>query len=162
MSAAKLERVSGDRVSRAKLSLRVLTSPLIRAQRPCELAGFSGRAETAADLVEWDYGDDEGFTTDQIRSEQPDWKLFRDGVPGGESPARVADRADHFLKSIQPIVGDVAVFSSGHISRMIVARWLGLAPITARCFFNSPASVGILGFEHTQNEPIILRWNQTP
>ncbi len=153
-------RQLGARLQHENFS-RVITSPLVRAERTCELSGFATRAERNADLVEWDYGDYEGLTTDQIKRERPDWELFRDGAPGGESPQQVAARADRFLKSIHPITGDIAVFSSGHFSRMFVARWLGLAPIIARCFYNEPASIGILGFEHNLSEPVILLWNET-
>ena len=74
---------------------RVLTSPLQRARRTCELAGFGSRAAVDPDLVEWNYGAYEGRRTADIRLERPDWYLFRDGCPGGESVADVGARADH-------------------------------------------------------------------
>ncbi len=150
----------GERL-RSETFLRVFTSPLIRARRTCDLAGFGARADTADDLVEWDYGTHEGKTTVEIHAEQPDWELFRDGAPGGESPAQVAARADHFLSLVRPIDGDAVAFSSGHIIRMIAARWLGLEPHDARGFYTATASVGILGTEHNRDETVILLWNDT-
>jgi probable phosphoglycerate mutase len=138
---------------------RVFTSPLIRAKRTCELAGFAERAETNAELVEWDYGAYEGKTTAEIQVERPDWQLFRDGAPNGESPKQVAARADRFLSLVRPIDGDVVAFTSGHITRMIAARWLGLGPHVARGFYTATASIGILGYEHTRREPVIRLWN---
>ncbi len=137
----------------------VFTSPLSRARRTCELAGFAARAKDNADLVEWDYGDYEGRITVDIQRERPDWNLFRDGVPNGESPEQVAARSDRFLELVRTIDGDIAAFSSGHISRMIAARWLGLAPLSARYFYTATASVGILGYEHGQNQPVVVLWN---
>jgi broad specificity phosphatase PhoE len=138
---------------------QVFTSPLVRARRTCELAGFSARAEVNPDLIEWDYGDYEGRTTSEIQRERPDWNLFRDGAPNGESPEQVAVRADRFLEVVRPIGGDVAAFSSGHIIRMIAARWLRLSPLAAKYFYTTTASVGILGYEHDRNEPVVLLWN---
>jgi probable phosphoglycerate mutase len=138
---------------------RVFTSPLIRARRTCQLAGFADRAELNSDLIEWDYGDYEGRMTVDILRERPDWNLFRDGAPNGESPEQVAARADRFVQLVRPIGGDVAAFSSGHIIRMIAARWLGLPPLAAKYFFTATASVGIFGYEHSQNQPVVLLWN---
>lgn len=138
---------------------RVFTSPLVRATRTCEIAGFADRAEVNSNLVEWDYGDYEGRLTVDIQRERPDWNLFRDGAPRGESPEQVAVRADQFLQVVRPIEGDVAAFSSGHIIRMIAARWLGLPTLAARLFYTATASVGTLGYEHNRNEPVVLLWN---
>jgi probable phosphoglycerate mutase len=138
----------------------VFTSPLQRASRTCELAGFGKAAAVDADLVEWDYGDFEGKLTRDILKDQPGWELFRDGCPGGESPQAVAARADRFIARVRDIEGDVLAFSSGHINRMIAGRWLGLAPEAGRFFFCRPASVGVLGFEHHHRaEPVIALWN---
>lgn len=151
----------GDRL-RPETFARVFTSPLIRARRTCELAGLSARAETNADLVEWDYGHYEAKTSAEIQASQPGWELFRDGAPDGESPDQVAARADHFLELVRPIDGDVVAFSSGHIIRMIAARWLGLGPHAARGFFTATASVGVLAYEHAaRNEPVVALWNDT-
>lgn len=139
---------------------RVLTSPLQRAAKTCELAGFGAVAEVDADLVEWDYGRFEGKKTSDILKERPGWELFRDGCPGGESPRDVAARADRFIARVLGLTGDVLAFSSGHIIRMIAARWNGLPPAAGRVFFCRPASVGVLGFEHdSRDEPILRLWN---
>lgn len=138
----------------------VYTSPLQRASRTCELVGFGKIAAVDADLVEWDYGDFEGKLTRDILKDQPGWELFRDGCPAGESPQAVADRADRFIARVRHIEGNVLAFSSGHIIRMIAARWLGLPPDAGRFFFCRPASVGVLGFEHHHRaEPVIELWN---
>lgn len=138
----------------------VLTSPLRRASKTCELAGFGEAARVDPDLVEWDYGRFEGMLTRDILKERPGWELFRDGCPDGESPGDVAARADGFITRVRRIEGDVLAFSSGHIIRMIAARWLGLPPGAGRFFSCRPASVGVLGFEHrNRDEPIIGLWN---
>jgi probable phosphoglycerate mutase len=138
----------------------VFTSPLQRASKTCELAGFGAGAEVDPDLVEWDYGRYEGKLTTEILKERPGWDLFRDGCPDGESPADVAARADRFIARVQDLDGDVLAFSSGHMIRMIAARWLGLPPAAGRVFFCRPASVGVLGFEHDSREqPTLCLWN---
>jgi probable phosphoglycerate mutase len=140
--------------------LRVFTSPLQRATRTCELAGFGAGVKVDPDLIEWDYGRFEGKVTSDVLKEQPSWELFRDGGPEGESPGDVAVRADRFIAQVHGIAGDVLAFSSGHIIRMIAARWLGLPPSAGRYFFCDPASVGVLGFEHDRrDQPIIRLWN---
>jgi probable phosphoglycerate mutase len=138
----------------------VFTSPLQRASRTCELAGYGAVATADPDLVEWDYGRFEGMLTKNILKERPGWELFRDGCPGGESPEDVAARADRFIARVRGIEGDVLAFSSGHIIRMIAARWLGLPPAAGRVFYCRPASVGVLGYEHKKrDEPVIGLWN---
>src|SRR6266446_899535 len=107
---------------------KVFTSPLQRATRTCELAGFGPVAEVDRDLVEWDYGEYEGRRTAEILAERPDWQLFRDGCPGGETPAQVGARADRVVSKVRAVRGDVLVFSSAHILRVLAARWLGLEP----------------------------------
>lgn len=142
---------------------RVFTSPLQRARRTCELAGFARAATGVDDLLEWDYGVYEGKTTAQIQSEQPGWELFRDGCPGGEDARQVAERADRFIRRVREVGGNVLAFSSGHIGRMIAARWLGLTPVAGRAFYCDPGSLGQLGFEHqSRDEPIVRFWNQLP
>jgi broad specificity phosphatase PhoE len=152
-------RQIGERLRRYSFA-GVFTSPLQRASRTCELAGFGAVAKADPDLVEWDYGRFEGMLTKHILKERPGWELFRDGCPEGESPEEVAARADRFIARVRSIEGDVLAFSSGHIIRMIAARWLGLPPGAGRFFYCRPASVGVLGFEHKKrDEPIIGLWN---
>jgi probable phosphoglycerate mutase len=140
--------------------VRVFTSPLQRASKTCELAGFGAVAEVDPDLIEWDYGRMEGTLTSDILKTNPHWELFRDGCPDGETPLDVATRADRFIARVDSMAGDVLAFSSGHIIRMIAARWNGLPPTAGRVFFCRPASVGVLGFEHDNREqPIIRLWN---
>jgi probable phosphoglycerate mutase len=124
------------------------------------LAGFGAVAEVDPDLIEWDYGRYEGTLTSDILKDLPGWELFRDGCPGGESPEEVAKRADRFIARVHRLEGDVLAFSSGHIIRMIAARWNGLPPTAGRLFFCRPASVGVLGFEHdSRDQPVIRLWN---
>jgi broad specificity phosphatase PhoE len=139
---------------------RVFTSPLQRAAKTCALAGFGDGAEVDRDLIEWDYGRLEGTLTSDVQKARPGWELYRDGCPEGEAPADVAMRADRFIARVHSIASDVLAFSSGHIIRMIAARWLGLPPAAGRFFFCDPASVGVLGFEHDSREqPIVRLWN---
>ena len=141
---------------------KVLTSPLKRAARTCELAGFGAVAEVDRDLVEWDYGQYEGRRSDEIRAERPDWQLFRDGCPGGESPGQVSERADRVVRQVRAVSGDVLLFSSGHFLRVLATRWLGLEP-TANCrfFMLSTASLSAVGYEHDLSRPVIRLWNET-
>jgi len=139
---------------------KVFTSPLQRAARTCELAGFRTAAETDPDLVEWNYGQYEGLRSAEILAQRPDWQLFRDGAPGGESPAQIGDRADRVVERIRRISGDVLLFSSGHFIRVLAARWLGLAPGSAgKYFLLSTASLSALGYEHGLSRPVIRLWN---
>ena len=152
-------RQIGERLQKFSFT-RVFTSPLQRASKTCELAGFGAVAEVDADLLEWDYGRWEGTLTSDILKDRPGWELFRNGCPGGESPQDVAARADRFIARVQGMAGDVLAFSSGHIIRMIAARWHGMPPAAGRVFFCRPASVGVLGFEHENREqPVIRLWN---
>ena len=143
------------------LFVKVLTSPLQRARRTSELAGFGGVAEVDPDLVEWNYGDYEGVRTDEIRAKQPGWELFRDGCPNGESPADVAARADRVVARLRAIKGNALIFSSGHFLRMFAARWLGLEPITGKYLMLDTATVSALGYEHDFCDPAIRFWNDT-
>jgi transaldolase len=140
---------------------KVLTSPLQRAARTCELAGFRAAAETDANLVEWNYGDYEGLRTAQIHAKQPDWQLFRDGCPGGESPAQVGERADGVVSRLREIGGNVLIFSSGHFLRVLAARWLGLEPVAGRLFMLKTAGLSALGYEHNLSLPVIEFWDDT-
>jgi broad specificity phosphatase PhoE len=138
---------------------KVLVSPRSRARRTCELAGFSEQAEVDPNLQEWDYGQYEGRRTVDIRQERPDWYLFRDGCPGGESVEAIGSRADRVVAHLRGLNGDVLIFSHGHILRVLAARWLGLPAGHARYFVLSTAALSILGYEHQLNEPAIRRWN---
>ena len=143
------------------LFVKVLTSPLQRARRTSELAGFGGVAEVDPELVEWNYGDYEGVRTDDIRANQPGWELFRDGCPNGESPADVAARADRVVARVRVIKGNALIFSSGHFLRVFAARWLGLEPITGKYLMLDTASLSALSYEHDLCDPAIRFWNDT-
>jgi broad specificity phosphatase PhoE len=137
----------------------VLTSPSQRAVRTCALAGFGAIADTDPDLAEWDYGAYEGRRTAEILTERPDWQLFRDGAPGGETPEQAAARADRVIARIRAVHGNALVVSSAHISRVLAARWLGLPPSGGRYFVLGTASLSLLGYEHDMSEPVIRLWN---
>ena len=139
----------------------VFTSPLQRAVRTCELAGFGAVAERDDNLVEWNYGQYEGRRTFEILAERPNWQLFRDGCPGGETPQEVGVRADAVLSRIRAVRGDVLVFSSAHFLRVLASRWLGLPPSDGRYFLLSTASLSALGYEHDASEPVIRLWDET-
>jgi probable phosphoglycerate mutase len=142
--------------------LNVFTSPLQRASTTCELAGFGPMAEVDRDLVEWDYGKYEGRRSAEIRAENPEWELFRDGCPGGESVAQVVARADRMIAKIRLIPGNVLVFSSGHILRVLAGRWLGLDPaVSSRYLLLSTASLSELGYDRDLSRPVIRLWNET-
>ena len=141
---------------------KVLTSPLQRAVRTCELAAFGATAEVDRDMLEWNYGAYEGRRTAEILAERPGWQLFVDGCPGGESPDQIGARADRVVSRLRAVKGDVLLFSSGHFLRVLSARWLGLEPRGGRYFLLSTASLGTLGYEHNSlSEPVIRLWNDT-
>lgn len=138
----------------------VFTSPLQRARRTCELAGLDEVAEIEPDLVEWNYGEYEGQFSLDTRQQRPDWNLFQDGGPRGESPAQVSERADRLITRLRPLAGDIALFSHGQIGRVLAARWIGLPVGQAQHFLLSTASVSILGYDHKLPEvSAILLWN---
>ena len=137
----------------------VLTSPLSRARRTCELAGFGQQAEADPDLVEWNYGDYEGRRTAEIRQERPGWLLFRDGCPNGESFAAVTGRADRVITRLRQRDANLLVFGHSHFLRMLAARWLGLPVQDARYFILSTAALSALSYEHSREEPALLFWN---
>jgi broad specificity phosphatase PhoE len=136
---------------------RVLTSPLGRAAETCRLAGLGDRAEITDALLEWDYGDYEGITTKQIREGRPGWFLWRDGCPGGETAAEVGARVDPLVDELAGLDGDVALFSHGHVLRVLTARWLALAPESGALFALGTGTLSILGFE--RDVRVIRRWN---
>ena len=139
---------------------RVFTSPRQRAQRTCELAGLGGAAEIEPDLAEWDYGDYEGQRSAEIRMARPDWNIFQDGCPHGESPAQISARADRLIARLRVLTGEVALFSHGHFGRVLAARWIGLDVAQAQHFVLHTASRSILGYEpNAAQAPAILLWN---
>jgi broad specificity phosphatase PhoE len=148
----------GERL-RGTTFAQVLTSPLSRARRTCERAGYGERAEIDPDLQEWDYGQYEGRRTADIRRERPGWYLFRDGCPGGESVAAIGARADRLIARLRAIDGRVLLFSHGHVLRVLAARWLGRQAGDARHFLLSTAALSVLGYEHHLDEPAIRLWN---
>ena len=154
-------RQLGERL-RGLTFVKVYTSPLQRAARTCELAGFGVVADVDRDLVEWDYGQYEGRRTAEIRAERPDWLLFRDGCPGGESPAQASARADRVVSRLRAVSGDVLLFSSGHFIRVLATRWIGLeVTANARRFMLSTASLSAVGYENELSRPVIRLWTET-
>jgi probable phosphoglycerate mutase len=139
--------------------IKVFTSTLRRAVEACELAGFGAEAQKDSDLVEWDYGQYEGRTTKEIRLSNPDWEIFRDGCPGGESPAQIGARAERVVGRLRALPGDALLFSSRHFLAVLAARWLGMEPGSGRFFPLSTASLSALSYEHTISEPVIRLWN---
>jgi broad specificity phosphatase PhoE len=135
----------------------VLTSPLERARKTCELAGLGAHAEIDRDLMEWNYGEYEGLTPKQIDAQAPGWMLFRDGCPGGESPEQVGARADRVIARVRAAAGHVALFAHGHIFRVFAARWLGLPAMAGCHFLLDTATLSILSYY--RNLPAIRRWN---
>jgi probable phosphoglycerate mutase len=116
--------------------------------------------EIEPDLADWDNGDDEGRTTADILKSRPNWNLFRDGSPHGETPAQISARADRFIARLRALDGNVALFSHSHFGRVLAARWIGLPVEQAQHFVLSTASVSILGYEHNLAEtPAIVLWN---
>jgi broad specificity phosphatase PhoE len=138
---------------------KVFTSPLQRAARTCELAGFKSAAEVDRDLVEWNYGAYEGLRTDEILKTNPGWQLFRDGCPDGESPEQIGARADRVIRRVRSVPDDALIFSSGHFLRVFAARWLGLEPAAGKFFLLTTASLSALGYEHNLSQPVIQLWN---
>ena len=142
---------------------RVFTSPLKRARRSAELAGFGDVAELEPDLCEWDYGDYEGRTTASIRAERPDWRLFEHGCPNGETPDAISARADRVVARIQQVHAasdNVLVFAHSDILRVLIARWLRLPAVDGRLVKLDTSSISVLGYDHDLGEPVIRRLNQ--
>lgn len=138
----------------------VFTSPLKRALLTCELAGLSDRAQVDPDLTEWNYGDYEGLTSDEILKSDPNWNLFREGAPGGESPAEVSERADRLIERLSALTGNVALFSHGHFSCALATRWIGLSILEADHLELSTASISCIGYSTNHPETkVISGWN---
>jgi len=140
----------------------VWTSPLQRASRTCALAGFAPVANVDPDLVEWDYGDYEGLRSQEIRAKDPNWKLFRNGAPNGESIETITARADRVVTRLRAINGNALLFSSGHFLRVLATRWIGL-PLSPHCisFLLGAASLSALSYEHSLERPVVSLWNDT-
>lgn len=142
---------------------RAFTSPLQRAQQTATLAALAMPIEIEPDLMEWDYGAYEGLRSSEIRAIQPDWNLYKDGCPGGESPAQVSLRADRIIARLRALDGEVAIFSHGHFGCVLAARWIGLEIEQASHFLLDTASLSILGYGHqSAAEPAIMLWNARP
>lgn len=134
----------------------VYSSPLKRAKETANLAGYS---ETALrpDLMEWDYGELEGLTTPEIRQSIPNWEIWSGPIPGGESLEAVAERTRRFLGEVEGRQGRIAVFSHGHLLRVLASCWLKLKPENGRLFALSTASVSVLGTDQQHN--VVRSWN---
>jgi probable phosphoglycerate mutase len=135
----------------------VLSSPLQRARETCELSGLGGRAEIDRDLVEWNYGEYEGLTAKQIHAVRPGWMIFRDGCPGGESPAQVEARVDRVIARVRAVKGDAALFAHGHLLRTFAARWLGLPTTAGSHFLLDPATLNTMTYY--RGIPAVREWN---
>ena len=135
----------------------VMTSPMQRARETCELTGLGQQAEVDNDLREWNYGEYEGLTTEQIQAQRPSWMIFTDGCPGGESPDEIQARIDRVIKKVRAVEGDVALFAHGHFLRSFGARWLGLRVEEGRFFLLDPATVSVLS--SYRGVPAVKRWN---
>lgn len=156
-------KLLGERLHRAPWSglpgVEVRTSPLVRARETCEIAGFGERATDWDALMEWDYGAYEGLTPADIKANRPDWFIWRDGVPDGESMESLSARADEVVEWARSADRDVLVFAHGHILRAIGARWLGEDVSFAARIRLDPTSLSVLGWAY--DAPAIERWNDT-
>ena len=139
----------------------VWTSPLSRASETCALAGYGGVAQMRADLMEWDYGTFEGKTKAEIRATSPNWTLWTDGVPCGESARDVGARADRLIAEARSVEGNVLLFAHGHLLRVLAARWLGLPPTEGRLFTLGTASISMLGLDSDGDQQVLQLWNDT-
>ena len=155
-----MARDVGERL-RGRRFAAVFTSPLQRAFRACELAGFGVVAEVLPDLMEWSYGDYEGLLKEAILKTRPDWRIFRDGCPGGESPTEVIARADRAVARLREVQGESLVFAHGHLLRALTARWLGIPLEVTHSFILKAGAVSVLGYEHSREEPAIRPWDDT-
>lgn len=139
----------------------VWTSPLSRASETCALAGYGDVAQMRSDLMEWDYGTFEGKTKADIRATSPNWTLWADGVPCGESARDVGARADRIIAEARSVEGNVLLFAHGHLLRVLTARWLGLPPTEGRLFTLSTASISMLGLDSDGDQQVLQLWNDT-
>jgi broad specificity phosphatase PhoE len=151
-------RQLGERLKEMQFAA-VFTSPLQRARRTCELAGFGDRTKVDAGMVEWNYGEYEGRTTADVRTDRPDWNLFRDGCPNGETAAQVGARADRVIARLRDVNGDALVFGHRHFLCVLAVRWVGLPAERGAVLVLGEASVSVLGYNHNPEEPVIQGWN---
>jgi broad specificity phosphatase PhoE len=135
----------------------VLCSPMRRARETCELAGFGDQAVIDSDLLEWDYGTYEGLTSEQIHARVPNWLIFRDGCPGGETPEQVSTRVDRVIARSRALGGDIVLFAHGHVLRALVARWIGLPVSGGQHFLLGPGTLSVLGYY--RGIPAVKLWN---
>jgi broad specificity phosphatase PhoE len=135
----------------------VLCSPMQRARETCELAGLGDKAVIDPDLVEWNYGEYEGLTPEQIHEKAPDWLIFRDGCPGGEMPEQVGARVDRVVARVRAVEGNVALFAHGHVLRVLVARWIGLPPGAGQHFLLDTGTLSVLSYYYEL--PAVRVWN---
>ncbi|HVO01049.1 MAG TPA: histidine phosphatase family protein [Candidatus Cybelea sp.] len=141
----------------------VLASPRQRARRTCALAGLGQQAAIDPELAEWDYGDYEGERSVDIRKTRPDWNIFRDGCPNGESPVAISDRADRVIARLRSLTGNIALFSHGHFGLVLAARWIGLPVAQGQHFSLSTGSLGVLSNDPRHPDvPVVALWNFTP
>ncbi len=152
-------RKAGERLKNVPFA-HVLTSPLQRARQTCALAALKPTPEIEPNLTEWDNGDYEGRTPEEIREAQPEWNLFRDGAPNGESPLQMSERVDRLIARLRTLDGNVALFSHGHLCRVLAARWIGLSVGLAERLLLNTAAISILSYAHVRSdEPAIALWN---
>ena len=152
----------GERIQAIAFA-HVFCSPLIRARQTCQLAGLSTNAIIDDDLAEWDNGDYEGMTHDDVIAVHANWNLFRDGCPNGEMPADIGARADRLVHRFVALDGNIAVFSHSHLGRVLAARWINLAVENAECFLLDTCSVSVLSHDREDGKPrSIMLWNWTP
>ncbi len=136
----------------------VLSSPLRRALRTAELAALSD-VVVDDDLREWDYGEYEGRTTEEIRQARPGWTIWTGDPPGGETAEQVSARADRVLSRARGALrtGDVIIVGHGHFLRLLTARWIELPASAGQRFWLDTGTLCVLGFEH--GNAAMLRWN---
>ena len=155
-AGARNAELLAPRLARRRFSA-VFTSPLSRASETCRLAGLGEGAQVWEELLEWDYGEYEGLTTQQIRASRPGWLLWRDGCPGGENATEVGSRADRLIDELRRLDGDAVLFSHGHVLRVIAARWVGLPPEAGGLLALSTGTISVLGYE--REVPVVGLWN---
>jgi len=154
-----LARELGQRLTEIPFA-HVLSSPRQRARRTCALVIPGATPEIEPDIAEWDYGDYEGLHSAAVHKAHPDWNLFREGCPGGETPDQLCTRADRLIAKLRTLEGNIALFSHGHFGRVFAARWIGLPVSEAQHFLLSTASLSVFDYEHHQaDSPAIALWN---